>query len=139
MKKIAIIILFSPLLFGSQCHKEEDCHKQILFINNSDMPLYVLGDSNYPDTISFLHSGGFIKELKVNTKSSSNYPLERRSCYESLFDSEFSSGIFMVYVFNADTVDLNDWSYITNNYKVLRRYELTIENLQMMNWTITYP
>jgi hypothetical protein len=138
MKKVLIIILFLPLFFGSQCHKDE-CHENILFINNSNIPLYILGDSNYPDTLSFSSCGGFIKDLKVNAQSSSNYPLERRSCYESLFGYEIKSNILMVYVFNADTVDNNSWSYIIDNYKVLYRYELTLEDLQRMNWTVTYP
>ncbi len=121
---------------GTQCHKEEDCHKEILFENNSSERLYVVGSREYPDTLDFVHdSYNILKSGEIKPYSSSTTPLSLRDCYEAIFNDDIEK--LQIYVFNADTVDNNEWSYIYSNYKV-KRYELTLDDLQRMNWTFTY-
>ena len=136
MKKILLVFLI-PFLMGTQCQKEENCHKNILLINNSSERLYVVGSREYPDTLDFIHDAyNVLKSGEIKAHSNSITPLSLRDCYEAIFHDDIDK--LQVYVFNADTVDNNDWSYIYTNYKV-KRYELTLEDLQYGNWTITYP
>ena len=137
MKKLFFILLL-PLILGSQCNKEDECHKKIIFENKENFALYVIADWDYPDTLSFIHSGGFIKDYRVDANSTNDKVLELRDCHEARLNVS-NYGIITIYVFNADTVDNNDWSYIYENYKVLKRYELTLQDLQNSNWTITFP
>ncbi|MDP4291881.1 MAG: hypothetical protein Q8908_12430 [Bacteroidota bacterium] len=49
------------------------------------------------------------------------------------------SHILSIYVFSSDTIKAYDWSKIKSGYKVLKRYDLSLGDLQKSNWTITYP
>lgn len=44
-----------------------------------------------------------------------------------------------IYVFDADTLNTYDWVQVKEGYKVLKRYDLSLDDLKQMNWTITYP
>lgn len=45
----------------------------------------------------------------------------------------------MLFLFSRDTIDQVPWEKIRDEYKILRRYDLTKELLDSLNWTITYP
>jgi hypothetical protein len=45
----------------------------------------------------------------------------------------------MVFVLDLQVVESNPWMDIYNNYMVLRRYDLSLADLQCLNWIITYP
>ncbi|MBN2610728.1 MAG: hypothetical protein JXB00_04150 [Bacteroidales bacterium] len=47
--------------------------------------------------------------------------------------------VLMLFLFNKSTVEEVPWSTIREEYLVLRRYDLTKEELVAMDWTITYP
>lgn len=44
-----------------------------------------------------------------------------------------------IYVFDEDTLNTFSWEIIRKGYKVLKRYDLSVNDLKNMNWTITYP
>lgn len=52
---------------------------------------------------------------------------------------EMPSDTLSIYVFDADTLTIYNWSQVKEGYKVLKRYDLSIDDLHQMNWTITYP
>jgi len=39
---------------------------------------------------------------------------------------------------DANTLETTSWDTIKLNYKVLKRYDLSFQDLEKMNWTITY-
>ena len=45
----------------------------------------------------------------------------------------------MIFLFSKDTIDQVPWDRIRDEYLILRRYDLTLEDLEAMNWTIEYP
>jgi len=45
----------------------------------------------------------------------------------------------MVYVFDAHVIETTAWDSVKANYLVLKRYDLSLDDLKRMNWTITYP
>ncbi len=47
--------------------------------------------------------------------------------------------ILMVFLLSKDTIEQVSWEQITADYLVLQRYDLTLEDLEASNWTITYP
>ena len=44
----------------------------------------------------------------------------------------------MFFVFSVDTLDKYSWDEIREGYMVLKRYDLSITDLDSLNWTITY-
>ncbi|MCK9618285.1 MAG: hypothetical protein M0R21_10685 [Lentimicrobiaceae bacterium] len=141
-----IFIFFTCILFiSSTCEREDsDCHKTIQFINNSNKSLYLMGDLYYPDTLDFIHSSSPEPEstiYKVYPNKNNTKALRRRVCFEDAFDDGMSipSDTLMVYVFDAEIIEKIPWSSVTHYYLVLKRYDLSLQDLQRMNWTITYP
>lgn len=44
-----------------------------------------------------------------------------------------------IYFFDNDTLNKYGWNRVKEGYKVLKRYDLSVDDLKKMNWTITYP
>jgi hypothetical protein len=44
-----------------------------------------------------------------------------------------------LFIFHTDTLNMYSWEEVRDGYKILWRYDLSLEDLQGMNWTITYP
>lgn len=44
----------------------------------------------------------------------------------------------MIYVFDGPILESQGWDYIKTNNLVLKRYDVTLHDLENMNWTITY-
>ncbi len=45
----------------------------------------------------------------------------------------------MVFVFNADTLETHGWDYAKEHNMVMQRYDLSLTDLQNLNWTLTFP
>ena len=60
-----------------------------------------------------------------------------RSCIEHQF-GRIGDSLF-VYIFDAELIENTPWEVIAKDYLVLKRYDLTLEDLQRLNWKITYP
>jgi len=115
-----------------------------MIINNSHQAIYVQGETHYPDTLYFGHYAGLTSNpemFKVQSHSSSDKPLQIRDCYEDIFNYgvEIPSGVLMVYIFDAGVLESTPWSTVVTNYMVLKRFDLSLQNLGEMDWTITYP
>ena len=48
------------------------------------------------------------------------------------------SSVIMVYVFDGTTLETSKWQTVKDNNLVLKRYDLTLEDLEGMNWEIIY-
>ncbi len=144
MRKMQILFL-TVLLLSSTCENEdEDCHKRITIINNSEKSIYVVGDTNYPDTTYFRHSSGPTEDpynYRISAKSSSDRPLQNRSCWETIFSygDQISSDTLMIFIFDAEVLETEEWSDVVHDYKVLKRYDLSLDDLMQNDFTITYP
>lgn len=88
---------------------------------------------SYPDTVLPVSKPSL---LKVNPHDFNNLrsPIEWKEIIE-----KNPSDTLSIYIFDGDTVNTYDWNQIKEGYKVLKRYDLSINDLQQMNWTVTYP
>jgi len=139
--KIALLLIF--VLFSSNtCEKEDDeCHKSILFVNNCENSIYILWDTSYPDTVYFGHGPGPEVESAnlILPHETSLKPIQERSCWEEIIAGDrIPSDTLMVFVFDA-YIENTDWSDVVNDYMVLKRFDLSLEDLEKMDWTIAYP
>lgn len=55
------------------------------------------------------------------------------------YNRDTNYGTVFVYVFDADIVENTSWGIVARDYLVLKRYDLTLEDLQRLDWKITYP
>lgn len=44
-----------------------------------------------------------------------------------------------IFIFDLDTLEYYNWDGIRNSYKVLKRYDLSIENLEELDFIVSYP
>ena len=132
--KTNILIFISTLLFIS-CENPDQTYK-FRIINDSEKALYfdrsISNRSVYPDTL--------ISETKVQLKVS-----PYTTSYEGgLISTEevfkkYSIDTLSIYFFDADIVDNYSWETIREEYKILKRYDLSIEDIQLLDYEIPYP
>jgi hypothetical protein len=134
MKTSIITIIYLWLLCINISCENEHCHKHIAFKNNADIDVYI--KFTY-DTLGFyiLFSnplGDEMCKVKPHTKNTS--VLWQRSCYES-----YIKNYIRIYIFDANVLATVPWNIIGQYNMVLQCYDLTKEDLQRLNWEVTYP
>ena len=143
MKMNWIILIVTFLFLNHACgDKEEDCHKTITFKNTTTDTLYVVSSFQYPDTSTFVGIPNPVLDpnfTKVLPNESNTQVLWGRDCIELAFKDLIPSDTMMIYVFDAKVLEGNTWETVKANYLVLKRYDLSLEDLKKNNWMITYP
>ena len=144
MKMKLIILVITTLLLNQACGNDnaDNCHKVITFKNITADTLYVVGSSQYPDTSTFV--GIPSPELnpnftKVLPNESNTQVLWNRDCLEVGIKELIPSDTMMIYVFNARALEENSWETVKSKHLVLKRYDLSLGDLQKANWIISYP
>ena len=139
MERIELLIpaIFTTLLLSANCCKNKDnCHDTIFIKNSSDKAIYFDKSYRYPDTIP--HNDGVVSEPSIyRVEKSSEKQSITRGCYEGKMNSSYPKIMFFIY--DAQILENTPWDTIAKKNMVLKRYDLSLEDLQRMNWTITYP
>jgi hypothetical protein len=143
-----MILLFILPLFGLMnmaitCipRESEDCHTAIRVSNNSEKKLRIsvrqFNPTHFPDpfdiSVRHLMWLGTVNAGEQNNRNAT----EGRSCFEHLFRSNRDT--LFLFIFDADVIENTPWEIVARDYLVLRRYDLTLEDLQRLNWQVTYP
>lgn len=138
MKYIALLF-FCFTLLSSTCEKNKDEEIQRLKVkNNSSNTIYTKYSTQYPDTS--------LSIITDPTKVPPLYKIPPNSIQETYYKAP-SEGIFktmksdvlLVFIFDAETLESTPWDTVVANYLILKRYELTLQELNDMNWIVTYP
>ena len=95
--------------------------------------LNVRGFEYYPDT-SLPANKPFLQQIAPNGQGKILNSFEWADVINSL-----PSDTLSIYVFDEDTINSYDWSIIKSDYKVLNRFDLSVQDLEKINWAITYP
>jgi len=132
--KLSVILLVCT---AATCEKREseNCHTSIRFSNKTTRDLYVRSYPlfvHHPDPFDISR---LPRPRKVGAGEIDNRDAMLQSfCYENSF-----SDTMFVYVFDAMVIRHRPWEVIARDYLVLQRYDLTLEDLQRLNWRITFP
>lgn len=129
MKTLKYILLINIVGILSYSCTECKCDSEINFINHTNTRLFVNGGFAYPDTaVSSITGGG--DYISPNSKQIlANYWLAGLE--------ESQGGRIMIFIF--DYKSLRDSTSGKPDYQVTKRYDLSLEDLNRLNWTITYP
>jgi hypothetical protein len=131
--------LFIILIFISSCGWfDMDREYSIIFKNNSIKGIETyftrpIPDPLYPDT-SLAVSKPDLLEILPNEKEYWYISFE----YKYLFDA-IPSDTLSVFIFSTDTLNKYTWEEVRDGYKILKRYDLSYDDLVEMDYTITYP
>jgi hypothetical protein len=132
---ISILISCDPDFF------EDGCHSHINVTNNSSMDICTDETYAYPDTtmrnINPLRQGRKVAAGKTDHGSSIG---AAGVCIESKF-ADVQSDTISIFIFDAKFMEnnLNNEDFRTNETMALQRYDLTLDDLNSLNWTISYP
>ena len=139
MKTIKIILITISTIFVmlSSCdtnNKYFDTRLKV--INNSDKAIYADFYQSYPDTTlsKLFHFANSAHKVMPHE----TFTLGRGGTWEQAFQEQIYQKL-LVYIFDAVVVDNTPWDTIRKNYLILKRYELTLKELDSLNFKIIYP
>ena len=126
-------------------------HRYITIVNDSNIDIYAACDNVFPDTLFEEFNQTYHNYYPVESKSTARLGFNRPyMTYEDIF-SNMKSDTLMVFIIKAKELDSicvderTDWPCLLGDLKslndklVLRRYYLTLSDLDKKDWTITYP
>jgi hypothetical protein len=134
--RTVLLLLLSCFLLSSTCSKRKEC-PQLVMDNRTDNKIYYHYSYDYPDTsINFqgrrIEGPWFTAEAQQKTKT---YQNAEGTCLEEFF-SNYSIQKLSVFVFDAAVVDTTPWEKIRQDYKVLKRLDLSLDDLSNNNYVI---
>ena len=133
-------IILSLVITMSNCGKKTG--REIIGLqNNYHDTIYVLAalpgmGHVYPDTVLPTNRPGmrYVPPGKKWVISETGMG----GTWTSIF-SNLPSDTLSIYLFDANTLSGYDWSQIRDGYIILKRYDLSLQDLKNRNFTITYP
>ena len=142
-KNIFILLILPFVLMATMCQGEdENHHKSIRFTNNTDKAIYVIPSFAYPDTLNGTGMGrgglNMPYKYKILPGTENRDALRMREFWEVIFSDErrIPSDTLMVYVFDAELLESQTTNIVNT---IIQRYDLSLQDLQYLNWTLTYP
>jgi hypothetical protein len=131
MKKFGIVFILVFIgLICSQCgHPLVDYEYSIKFTNNSTKTINVYESYKYPDTV-------------IDTKKPWLRTLIPGQFFhfssKNKWEDVLKDKPLIVFVFDKDTIDKYSWDSIRINYKILKRYVISIKDLEQLGYEIKY-
>ena len=150
--KFSSLVLIVLVFLVNSCELLEPDHK-IAFVNNSDSDVYCRWSSHYPDTLIIQYEAVVGSQCaRVSAHSSVKNIIPGLYDWVTIIEESIPSDTLLIFVLDASTMDSIggkqvDWIslYNTMDYKqlydwlVMKHYTLSLEDLERMNWTVTYP
>jgi len=143
MKILIMLSFFIPMLvLLTACPMERD--RDLLTVyNNADHSISFFladyyseqfGDPTYPDTTLSIYREGLIFPCAVKDKPTWNEISPLEDTYK-----RFKTDTLCFFIFDTDTLNKYDWTTIRNDYKILQRYDLSLQDFIRLKRIITYP
>ena len=90
---------------------------------------------NYPDTLIYDNRDNiFLSPLSAN----SNTYIDSRKPWSEVINN-LPNDTLSFYIFAEDTINSYPWEIISTEYKVLKRYDFSVQDLESLNYKISYP
>lgn len=148
-KLTVFLIVLSMLLMSKACVKEdENHHKSIVVINNSEKAIYAYFGFSYPDTsaLTTIPSSSVSSIYKVEPHQRNNTALVMRSFWEIVFKDgrRIPSDTVMVFILDGEKVEKYNATKVhvstaQADDMLLQRYDLSLQDLQKMDFHLSYP
>ncbi|MBX3254569.1 MAG: hypothetical protein KF862_10550 [Chitinophagaceae bacterium] len=137
--KIILSVLLLQTITSSVTCKKGHGDDRLTIVNNSNKNIYVILQYNYPDTSINDESWSNLAYTHLQVDSNSSKSMWNSIDWDGVIREKNSLNTVMVFVFDLDKVINKPWVQIQADYDVLKRYDLTIDQLNALDWKITYP
>lgn len=124
----------------TECEIKSDSRYPIFLNNNGthsiDAYLALGGNMGiqYPDTILPMSNKNVITGIKKKERFIYSSGLEW-----SINLSNLAKDTVSIYFFHSDTLSTYSWEEVREKNKILKRYDLSLEDLEMLNFEVAYP
>jgi hypothetical protein len=136
MKNIIYIIIITAIF--NSCIKLDGTDYRLKIKNNTSKYLYYNDQNGYPDTtIEEFNNISLKDSYLIDPNSERRIPTQVP--WERIFEKNLKSDTLMIFIYDAAVIENTTWDTVKAKYMILKRYDLSLEDLQRMNWTITYP
>jgi hypothetical protein len=137
-----ILTIFVSLLFiSSQCNLGELKYRLQLNNNSGDTIECYYGFDGYsdgilyPDTsIVLQYDPGAIRKARPGW-----YYVATRPYEWSMIISSLPRDTMSIFIFHTDTVKKYSWDMIRSGYRVLKRYDLSAHDIELLDYEIPFP
>lgn len=137
IKVLVILAVFIVFQSSSCLDKDNERHKIIKIVNNSDKDIYYYESARFPDTTFFDASPTYAPfDYKIPAKSFKESQM--RGYYEDAILAN-PYGKIIIFIYDANTIETTPWDTVMAKYLVLKRYDLGVEDLNRLNWIINFP
>ncbi len=106
-------------------------------INNSQHSIFSIIQFNFPDT-ALLGNGGCIGCFVEIAPNASEYHLNGVN-WERDIKRRNKLNTLTVFIVHSDTLRKYPFEQLQADYNILRRYDLTVDQLKSMDWKVRYP
>jgi len=138
MKRLALVSGFLLVLnFLHGCDDPFEWFKRkvyrITIRNNSDNFIRIYPKYDYPDTLL-----PFSMPLMDGIRARNYIFFDNENKWEEVF-SELPADTLSIFFFSEDTLKLYTWDQIRADYKILDRYDLSLQDVKDNNWEVVFP
>ena len=146
-KFFMLTICILPLFLCAECHMDQDY--PMYMINSSNYSIISTINSisiergqyypniSYPDT-TLRKTRDFVGVPQENSEK--KYAFEGTgTSWELVYKNLMPNDTLSVFIFDAEVLENTDWEEIRDNYMILKRYDLSLEDLQKLDFTLYYP
>ena len=144
MRKCLFLYLLIVMLCKCSC---DDDHWSIDIYNNSEKTIFTNNGWHYPDTtfaVNYVFDPFYNDKKDTANKTQWAKPFQkcityvgRHSTWESNF--KYENDTVMIFIFDGDVIGNVDWEIVKKDYLILQRYDLSLQDLQKLNWKVDYP
>ena len=133
-----IIVVFLALsVFSCRYVEDENHHYFIRFENKLSNAVYFVESVFYPDTSTFVGSALASPQIyKVSSNEINKSALKNRNSWEFVYTDVLPHDTLMIFVFDAKKLEARK-GHPRNAFLI--RYDISLQDLQRVNWYLTYP
>lgn len=134
--KQTFLIMISILCMAGSCDKAPLGAKKVYSFwikNNSDISISYLVGQSYPDTIVPNE-----EESLLMLETDDRRPYDQSEKWEDFF-AQLPADTLSVFFFDNDTLAKYGFEQIRSDYNILKRKDVSLQDLKFNSYTVTYP
>jgi len=136
-KIIVVVVCIQIFLIVNSCFKNNYYDYRLEVINKSNKTIYAEGSASYPDT-SLVYTVSPFNHKPDKAAPGGIIKIVRGGSWEEAFQENIHQKL-IIFIFDAAIADTTPWDTIKKKYLILKRYDLTLHDLDSINFKVTYP
>ncbi|MCH7401820.1 hypothetical protein ACFOUP_00515 [Belliella kenyensis] len=119
------------ILTAQSCLEKDDCHRVIKLVNNSIGDIWIAESGSQYNGLNCQQIPGLIS-------AGESYDLEMRVCWEDRINRTYQGAVVFYFFDESFKDNFPDCDSIRFNQSVIERRTYTVEDLNALNWVVTY-